>query len=360
MAMVIAAHQANRRAPRHTSTTASTATATRNTHGCSTMSSIRSRSSSGGLRPDRVVQRVGHARDPAGAPVPSRCAPPAPAASPVRRSRRRPAPPAPTGAAAAGGASDAAAADRRRGGTPGNVARRRASSTTAFRDLGVSGLHNKPGNSKSRRASSAAQRPTRAPSRRSRRRRGRNTCPRVPTDHRCRPPAAATARRGPSPPPPPARPRARTPRPGRARTAAARPGRPRAAAGPVRRARTCARRRPDAGPERTRDCSPVAVRMRSEYSMRSPLSRRAANRSGSPPRERTCRAAPASICAPTCQPPVPAPCTSSRSPTRSPTCERAASTSSRSAIGDRQMLPMQTISTLKGLTGRMPVPSLGP
>ncbi len=102
--------------------------------------------------------------------------------------------------------------------------------------------------------------------------------------------------------------------------------------------------------------SAVAVSTRSAASIRSERSRRAANPSVSPPREITWRAAGGFISSPACQPPVPALwlCTSASDPagstSRRASRSRTASSSSRSAIGDRQMLPMQTCRTVKGGT----------
>ena len=102
--------------------------------------------------------------------------------------------------------------------------------------------------------------------------------------------------------------------------------------------------------------SAVAVRTRSAASIRSDRSLRAANPSTSPPRDTTCRAAGGFISSPACQPPVPALwlCSSSServgsAPSR-PSRSRTASTSSRSAIGERQMLPMHTCRTVNGGT----------
>ena len=54
------------------------------------------------------------------------------------------------------------------------------------------------------------------------------------------------------------------------------------------------------------------------------------------------------IGSPSCHPPVPAPCTTTRSAACGPSRSDNRRLSSRSAIGDRQMLPMQTIRTLNG------------
>ena len=135
-------------------------------------------------------------------------------------------------------------------------------------------------------------------------------------------------------------------------------GRP--AAGRTRPARTCARRRRGAAPPRT----PAGRRWRSARGRRRRCAPSAAcarrTRRGRRRGPRTCRAAGGFISSPACQPPVPALwlCTSSRrrgAGVRRHAASAAAATasvSSRSAIGERQMLPMQTCRTVNGGTQR--------
>ena len=92
------------------------------------------------------------------------------------------------------------------------------------------------------------------------------------------------------------------------------------------------------------------------------VSARGGSPDGSPPRARTWRAAGGFISSPSCQPPVPALWLSTRASvsgaavpagTRVNRCPTARA-SSRSAIGDRQMLPMHTCRTVNGGTVTAP------